>query len=356
MRPNLNSPEVMFLKNKWLYIIDQNVLPVRLVYRCLRSAAEVAVAIKKLQVRGAPWIGVAAAYGLVVEAYRLNSQELIIGLKRAAQLLMAARPTAANLFWAVHRMMRVVEDNPAELRRLLMREAIAIEREEHLRSLAIAQKGAGLIPKNGKVLTICNTGVLAGPGLGTALGVIYQAYRQGKNPTVFVCETRPLLQGARLTAWELKRSGVHFTLIVDSACASVIDQCDLVIVGADRIAANGDTANKIGTRMLALLAKFEGKPFYVAAPSSTFDLKVKTGRDIPIEERDGREVTHFGSCRFAPTNSPVYNPAFDVTPARFITGFITESGIILPPYKRNITMLAYSVVTTTHSIMTGGRA
>ena len=230
-------------------------------------------------------------------------------------------------------------DNPAELRQAVIREAIAIEQNERQRSLAIAQNGAQLILRNGKVLTICNTGILAGPGLGTALGVVYQAQFEGKNPTVFVCETRPLLQGARLTAWELKRSGIEFRLIVDSAAASVIEECDLVIVGADRIAGNGDTANKIGTRMLAVLAKTAVKPFYVAAPSSTFDLKIKTGEEIPIEQRSGNEVLYCGQCRTAPAGSPVYNPAFDVTPAGYISGFITEAGIIQPPYKRNIRRL-----------------
>lgn len=358
-RKRLEIPDVLVFQQGCLRIIDQRFLPSRLIYRKLSSVSAVTEAIRKLQIRGAPWIGVAAAYGMVVAAARAGDSELITELTKAAEMLMVARPTAVNLGWAVSRIMEVVKhsqgDSPAVLRRRVLKEAKAIEEDERRRSRAIARHGVKLVPENGTVLTICNTGMLAGPGLGTALGVIYQAYRDGKNPTVYVCETRPLLQGARLTAWELKRAGVNFRLIVDSASASVIEHCDLVIVGADRIAANGDTANKIGTRMLALLAKAAGKPFYVAAPSSTFDLKIGTGREIPIEIRGSDEVTRIGSCQIAPGQITAYNPAFDVTPARAITGFVTEVGIIRPPYCKNIAQLFYSVVTKTRSITTGGR-
>jgi len=358
MKAQLNFPEVLIFKKNCLHIIDQNALPGRVVYRRLCSAAEVAIAIKNLQVRGAPWIGVAAGYGLALEALRLSDRDLVPGLRRAARVLTTARPTAVNLFGAVQLIMNQVKNTslrPRELRRLVISEAIAIEKEERDRSLAIARNGASLVPQNGRVLTICNTGILAGPGLGTALGVVYQAYLEGKEPMVFVCETRPLLQGARLTTWELKRAGIKFTLLADSASASLIEQCDLVIVGADRIAANGDTANKIGTRMLAILAKEAAKPFYVAVPSSTFDLTKKTGREIPIEQRASKEVTWCAGCRTAPVGCVVYNPAFDITPSRYITGFITESGIVVKPYKRNILRFIYSVVTSTRSIKTGGR-
>lgn len=359
-RRGLQFPDVLVHEPGCLRIIDQRLLPSRVIYRRLGSAAAVAKAIRELQIRGAPWIGVAAAYGMAVEAERLKDEELVSGLVRGAEVLIAARPTAVNLAWAVRKIMSVVESmrdkSAARLRERVLETARAIENSERRRSWAIARHGARLVPKDGVVLTICNTGILAGPGPGTALGVIYEAYLEGKNPLVYVCETRPLLQGARLTAWELKRAGISFRLIVDSASASVIEQCDLVIVGADRIAANGDTANKIGTRMLAVLAKAAGIPFYVAAPSSTFDLEISTGKEIPIEVRSGDEVTQIGSCRMAPAEITAYNPAFDVTPAHYITGFITEKGIVRPPYRSRIARLFYSVVTKTRSMTTGGRA
>jgi eIF-2B alpha/beta/delta-like uncharacterized protein len=207
------------------------------------------------------------------------------------------------------------------------------------RSLAMARHGARLLPQNATVLTICNTGALAGPGMGTALGVVFQAHMDGKRPHVYACETRPLLQGSRLTTLELQRAKIPVTLIADSAAASVVDRCDLVLVGADRIAANGDTANKVGTRMLATLARAAHKPFYVVAPSSTFDAATRTGKQIVVEERDGEEVRAFAGCRAAPAGTAVFNPAFDVTPARLITGFITERGILNPTYRKSIQRL-----------------
>ncbi|MEO0025154.1 MAG: S-methyl-5-thioribose-1-phosphate isomerase [candidate division WOR-3 bacterium] len=358
-RRGLEIPDVLVYQQGCLRIIDQRFLPSRVIYRKLSSVPAVAEAIRQLQIRGAPWIGVAAAYGMAVAAERSGDRELITRLTKAAEMLMAARPTAVNLGWAVSRIMEVVEHtkgvSPAVLRYRVFKEAKVIEEDERRRSRAIARHGAKLVPENGTVMTICNTGMLAGPGLGTALGVIYQAYQEGKNPLVYVCETRPLLQGARLTAWELKRAGINFRLIVDSASAGVIEHCDLVIVGADRIAANGDTANKIGTRMLALLAKAAGKPFYVAAPSSTFDLKIRDGKEIPIEIRSGDEITRIGTCGVAPAGITAYNPAFDVTPARYIAAFITEKGVVRPPYRNRLPRLLHSVVTKTRSITTGGR-
>ncbi len=330
---------VSFERNR-LRILDQTQLPHRVAYLYPTSAVEVAAIIKRLAVRGAPAIGVAAAYGLAVEARRLPVARLSQGLEQAARTLAAARPTAVNLKWAVVRVMQSVAvggPTPAAVRRAVTKEARTIEAEEVERSLAMARHGAKLLPKNAEVLTICNTGALAAPGLGTALGVVFQAHIDGKRPHVYACETRPLLQGSRLTTLELQRAKIPVTLIADSAAASVIDRCDVVLVGADRIAANGDTANKVGTRMLATLARAARKPFYVVAPSSTFDPGTRNGNQIVVEERDGEEVRAFAGCRAAPARTAVFNPAFDVTPARLITGFITDRGILSPPYRRSIT-------------------
>ncbi|NPV13308.1 S-methyl-5-thioribose-1-phosphate isomerase [candidate division WOR-3 bacterium] len=335
----LNLLRAAIYEEGTLLLLDQTRLPHQERYLRLRRASEVARAIKLLQVRGAPWIGVAAAYGLALEAQRLSDDRLRAGLRKAAQVLIKARPTAVNLSWAVNRITALIQQanlTPARLRRAVIAEAKAIEQEEQKRSHLMALAGVKVVPQNAVVLTICNTGSLAAPGLGTALGVVFQAHQAGKKVEVYVCETRPLLQGARLTAFELLRAKVPFYLIADSAAASVIERCDLVLVGADRIAGNGDTANKIGTRMLAVLAKEAKKPFYVVAPVSTFDLQCRSGADIVIEERSGDEVRRFGRCRVAPQQVRVFNPAFDVTPARLITAFITDAGIIKPPFKRNI--------------------
>jgi methylthioribose-1-phosphate isomerase len=223
-------------------------------------------------------------------------------------------------------------------------EARRIESEEVQRSFAMARFGAKLLPKSANILTICNTGALAGPGMGTALGVVIQAHLDGKKPSVYSCETRPLLQGSRLTTLELLRAKIPVTLIADSAAASVVDRCDVVLAGADRIAANGDTANKVGTRMLATLARTARKPFYVVAPTSTFDLATPDGGKIVVEERDGEEVRSFAGCRAAPKGVPVFNPAFDVTPARLITGIITDRGIISPVTTENVRKIVAGVV------------
>jgi len=374
----LKSPVPLFRAVRYernrLLILDQTRLPHRVTYLHPTSAVEVAAIIKRLAVRGAPAIGVAAAYGMAVEARRLSDRALASGLALAAGTLIAARPTAVNLKWAVVRVMqsmygtgprrengakpgdspgesqralrrdsprfcRLSPFSPARLRQAVLNEARQIESEEIARSLATARHGAKLLPQNAEVLTICNTGALAAPGMGTALGVVFQAHLDGKRPHVFACETRPLLQGSRLTTLELLRAKIPVTLIADSAAASVIGRCDVVLAGADRIAANGDTANKVGTRMLAALARAARKPFYIVAPSSTFDIATPTGGQIVIEERDGEEVRSFAGCRAAPKGVPVFNPAFDVTPARLITAFITDRGILKPPFRTGIRQL-----------------
>jgi methylthioribose-1-phosphate isomerase len=332
---------VLWQSNR-LRILDQTRLPRRTVYLYPESAREVAAIIKRLAVRGAPAIGVAAAYGLAVEARRLPDDKLAQGLWRAAGVLIASRPTAVNLKWAVESVMRAASAqswSPDAMRRAALYEAERLEKAEAGRSLAMARCGAKLLPKGANVLTICNTGALAAPGMGTALGVVFQAHLDGKEPHVYACETRPLLQGSRLTTLELLRAKIPVTLIADSAAASVIDMCDIVLVGADRIAANGDTANKVGTKMLATLAWAARKPFYVVAPVSTFDPATPTGGQVVVEGRDGEEVRAFSGCRSAPKGVPVFNPAFDVTPARLITGFVTDRGIIRPPYRRSIRQL-----------------
>jgi methylthioribose-1-phosphate isomerase len=329
-------------ERKRLRILDQTLLPHHFVHLYPKSATEVAAIIKRLAVRGAPAIGVAAAYGLAVEARRLPDSQLGRGLQRAANALIASRPTAVNLKHAVVRVMQSVSVRglaPDETRRAVLAEAQRIEAEEVEHSLAMARHGAKLLKKSAVILTICNTGALAAPGMGTALGVVFQAHLDGKRPHVYACETRPLLQGSRLTTLELLRAKIPVTLIADSAAVSVMDTCDLVLVGADRIAANGDTANKVGTRMLATLARAARKPFYVVAPSSTFDSATPDGSKIVVEQRDGEEVRAFAGCRAAPKGVLVFNPAFDVTPSRLITGFITDRGILKPPYRKSILQL-----------------
>ena len=330
-----------------LRILDQTLLPHRFVYLYPKSAVEVAAIINRLAVRGAPAIGVAAAYGLAVESQRLPNTRLSQGLEQAARTLAVARPTAVNLRWAVERIMRSLpaqRSTPDAVRRTIEAEARRIEAEEVGRSLAMARHGAKLLPKNASVLTICNTGALAAPGMGTALAVVFQAHLDGKEPSVYACETRPLLQGSRLTTLELLRAKIPVTLIADSAAASVIDRCDVVLAGADRIAANGDTANKVGTRMLATLARAARKPFYVVAPTSTFDSATPDGSKIVVEQRDGEEVRAFAGCRAAPKGVSVFNPAFDVPPAWLITGFITARGILRPPFRKTIHRLLAGLV------------
>ncbi|MEZ6056673.1 MAG: S-methyl-5-thioribose-1-phosphate isomerase [Planctomycetaceae bacterium] len=322
-----------------LVLIDQTRLPLETVLLHCRSIEEVWQAIQRLSVRGAPAIGVAAAYGIVigVQSHRDRSRdEFLVELNRVGQYLATSRPTAVNLFWAIDRMTRKARelttlDSPALLDQLLT-EARSIEAEDQAMCLAIGQHGSTLMQDGMGVLTHCNAGGLATAGDGTALSVFFAAARQGKRLHVYADETRPLLQGARLTTWELMQRGIKTTLICDSMAGWVMQEGKIqaVVTGADRIAANGDAANKIGTYSVAQLAKAHNIPFYVAAPSSTFDLSLASGREIPIEERSAEEVTEGFGRRTAPHGVHVYSPAFDVTPATLITALITEKGLIQP--------------------------
>ena len=336
--PSSNIQPCRFDGNR-LVILDQTQLPVRLSYRNLKNYKAVAKAIKTLQVRGAPLIGVIAACGLALEAKkRVAKKNFRSYLTQVAKVLKKTRPTAVNLFWAIERIEKIIEQPlpNQKLSKLLMLEAQKIWDEEKKRSLAMGKVGAKLVKKNAHILTICNSGKLAAPGLGTALSVIYTAAINKKNPLVYVCETRPLLQGARLTAFELTRAGIAFVLITDSMVGTIASRIDLVLVGADRIAANGDVANKIGTLTLAITANHYQLPFYVVAPISTFDLTKPNGNAITIEMRGSDEISKIGGQRIAPKGVRVYNPAFDITPAKMITGIITDKGIIYPPYQKSI--------------------
>ena len=326
-----------------LRILDQARLPHRLVYRELRDAEGVAQAIRGLRVRGAPLIGIAAAYGVVLGARGLPVSplpEFRKGLEEAALALEKTRPTAVNLPRAINRMRRAWAggNDRKGIEARLLEEALALEREEEEAGEKMGQHGAGLLADGDLVLTHCNSGSLATAGVGTALGVIKVAHRQGKHIHVLVSETRPLLQGARLTAWELKQEGIPFTLITDSMAGYFIKKGEVkaVITGADRIAANGDSANKIGTYTLAVMAMEHGIPFYLVAPTSTIDLSLASGEGIPIEERDPREVTHFAGTSIAPRGSRAANPAFDITPHHYISAIITEKGILREPYEERL--------------------
>ena len=307
-------------KGDRLELLDQRSLPEKIVYVTCRTAAEVAQAIKDMVVRGAPAIGCAAAFGIVLDQ----------GRKEAFEILAKSRPTAVNLFWALERM-KNAKDLEAEAR--------AIYDEDLKANRKMGALGAELIPEGARVMTHCNTGALATAGYGTALGVIRSA--KGKQISVIANETRPYLQGARLTAWELVQEGIPCTLITDSMAGHLMStgEVDVIVVGADRIAANGDVANKIGTYTLAVLAKRHGIPFYVAAPLSTFDPGIPDGSQISIEERPAAEVTGYGEKRWAPEGVAVRNPAFDVTPAELITGIICEKGVVLAPDREKLQAL-----------------
>jgi methylthioribose-1-phosphate isomerase len=311
--------------------LDQRLLPREVRYVRAQTAEEIVGAIKTLGVRGAPCIGVFGAYGVALLRRTIAHDGEFAA---AAQRVREARPTAVNLAWAVDRVLEA--GDPLATAHAIHEEQIAIDD-------AIAANGLAPIPKGGRVLTICNTGPLATAGGGTAAGVLIAAQRGGKNPHVYTCETRPLLQGSRLNYLELHEAGVDVTLIVDSAAAITIKEkrIDLVITGADRIACNGDTANKIGTYALAIAAAHHGIPFYVAAPRSTFDLTIGSGAEIPIEERAAEEVGSFAGVRAAPEGAVAYNPAFDVTPGHLVSGFITEYGILRPPYLESIPALEF---------------
>lgn len=328
-------------------LIDQRRLPEKYIILTLDDCQDVARAIREMAVRGAPAIGAAAAFGMALAAYNslaTTSAELLADLKRAAQLLQDTRPTAVNLAWAIERMLRCAEAQIAagadvsSVTNALVAEAQALADEDVAINRRIGTYGAEVVPQGARILTHCNAGALATVDYGTALGVVRAAHEQGKGVHVFVDETRPRLQGARITAWELMREDIPMTLIADNAAGYLMrtGQIDLVLVGADRIAANGDVANKIGTYKLAVVARENGIPFYVAAPTSTIDLSLPTGDDIPIEERSAQEVTHINGVRIAPEGVEAYNPAFDVTPHRYVTGIITEKGILYPPLEWNL--------------------
>jgi methylthioribose-1-phosphate isomerase len=328
-------------------MIDQRQLPAREVYvRCEDSRA-VAKAIKDMAIRGAPAIGVAAAFGIALCARRSRSEgdALRSEISAACEDLGATRPTAVNLFWAIDRMRRRLDEllpsGGAAVRDGLLAEAKAIDAEDVAACRRMGDLGAALLPGAARVLTHCNAGALATAGYGTALGVIRSAARDGKIREVLADETRPYLQGARLTAWELLRDGIPTTVIADNMAGHLMAQgrIDAVIVGADRIAANGDVANKIGTYTLAVLAREHGLPFYVAAPLSSFDLATPSGDRIPIEERGPDEVTHHGGLRLVPEGAGVRNPAFDVTPHRFVTAIVCERGVARAPYEASLAAL-----------------
>jgi methylthioribose-1-phosphate isomerase len=326
-----------------LLILDQTKLPQREVYLELTRYQQVAMAIKELKVRGAPAIGVAAAYGIVLGALEIDvkSREAFLRqLKVVIETFASTRPTAKNLFRAIQRMQTAAQKGkePIQIARALIDEAEKIQAEEIEATREISRLGAELIKDGSTILTHCNTGPLATTGKGTALGVLIQANTEGKRIHVMVTETRPLLQGARLTAWELKKAEIPFTLVTDSMAGYFMKQgkVDVVIVGADCIAANGDTANKIGTYTLAVLAKEHSIPFYVAAPTTTIDPAIATGDGITIEERNPEEVTRIRGVAIAPADIQVANPAFDVTPHHLITAIITEKGILREPYGEGI--------------------
>ncbi len=324
-------------------LLDQTRLPHEEVWLSLVRWEEVAEAIRTMRVRGAPAIGIAAAYGLVLSVWNLppdaNPEP---PFRAAAEGLSRTRPTAVNLFWAIRRMEEVFQEHRSEslpsLKEALLKEAKRIHEEDIAANHRIGKYGEELLPQGVRVLTICNTGALATGGYGTALGVIRAAWEKGKLELVYACETRPRLQGARLTAWELLREGIPFRLIADSAAGWLMakGKVDAVLVGADRIARNGDTANKIGTYTLAVLAHRHRIPFYVVAPTSTIDPELESGKGIPIEERGEDEVLAPYGMRFAPEGARAHNPAFDVTPAELISAIVTERGALRPPYHESI--------------------
>ncbi len=328
-------------RNGTVVMIDQRLLPTQEVYRVYRDYREVARAIKDMVIRGAPAIGVAAALGIALGMRHARGNPAA-AFERICTTLAATRPTAVNLFWAIDRMRRafasVRDASLPEIQAALLHEARAIHREDIAANRALGRHGATLIPPRAQVLTHCNAGALATAGYGTALGVIRAAQEAGKQPCVLATETRPFLQGARLTAWELKKDHIPATLITDSMAGCFMRAGDVscVVVGADRIAANGDVANKIGTYSLAVLAKRHGIPFFVAAPTSTVDLSCPSGDKIPIENRDPREVTHIGDRQIAPSGIQVSNPAFDITPHALVTAIITERGVARVPYKASL--------------------
>ena len=337
-------------KDDAVVMIDQRKLPASEVYVTCKTANEVAKAIKTMVIRGAPAIGVAAAMGIAVGMTRsraTGTKQFTTEFQKTCELMAGTRPTAVNLFWAIERMKKAfaaaAHDGQSvdEIKRKLVAEARAIHYEDVQSCRTMGAHGATLVPSSARILTHCNAGALATAGYGTALGVIRAAAEQGKTIAVLADETRPFLQGARLTAWELVRDGIDTTVITDNMAGAMmrLGQVDLVVVGADRIAANGDVANKIGTYSVAVLAKEHGIPFYVAAPLSTVDLNTPDGSGIPIEERNEREVTHVGANRLTPEGARIRNPAFDVTPSQYVTAIITERGIARAPFTESLPQL-----------------
>lgn len=323
-----------------LFLLDQTRLPVEERWLSYTNYRAVADAIQTMVVRGAPAIGIAAAYAMVLAAREYSGSPHVQDRMRDAKALLSnSRPTAVNLFWALDRMERRVQQG-ADLA-ALESEAIAIHREDVRMNQAMGQYGAAVVPQHARILTHCNAGALATGGFGTALGVIRAAHALGKVDMVYADETRPLLQGARLTAYELKKDHIPVTLITDNMAGALMKQgkVDLVMLGCDRMTANGDFANKIGTYGVAVLAKHHGIPFYTALPSSTIDLSLPSGQQIPIEERRGEEVTHLFGVQTGPDEVPSWNPAFDVTPHELLTGIITEKGVIYPPFQENLAAL-----------------
>lgn len=338
-------PETIRWNAGELFFLDQTQLPHEVVEEKQETVEQVWESIKQLKVRGAPAIGVAGAYGLLVairDKTALNINRFIAEIRVNAEYLDSARPTAVNLKWALDRMVKHANsfsgDISEDLYKHLEEEAIRIHEEDVQLCLDIGNNGVSLIKKDIGVLTHCNAGALATTGIGTATAPMYLAHRNGLKFRVYSSETRPLLQGARLTSWELKQSGLDVTLLTDNMAAHIMAQgmIDMVITGTDRVAANGDVANKIGTHGLAIIARYFGIPFYVACPYSTIDFNTEHGKDILIEQRTPEEVTHFGLSRTAPENMKVQNPAFDVTQNELVTGLITDKGIIGPPYEENL--------------------
>jgi len=342
----------MFSTIEWtdegVILLDQRRLPEQEIYLTLRSAEEVAEAIRDMAIRGAPAIGVAAAMGIAL-GFR-SADDDSPGTRRPrfeslARLLTSTRPTAVNLSWAVERMRRRFEEHVSDpfprLASALKEEALLVRHEDIEANRAMGRHGAELLPDDCRVLTHCNAGALATAGYGTALGVVRAAVESGKRVAVYADETRPFLQGSRLTAWELHRDGIPVTVLTDGMAGHLFQRrkIDVCLVGADRIARNGDTANKIGTYQVAVLAQAHGVPFYVAAPTSTIDLAAVTGAEIPIEERSPLEVAHIGGRRVVPEGVPVIHPAFDVTPHRLIAAIVTERGVVRPPFEAGLVAL-----------------
>ena len=332
-------------KDNVLYLIDQRLLPVKTEFFKCENYKDVDFAINDMVVRGAPAIGATAAYGAVLAADEFMDEDKDVFLEKmdnALDILNESRPTAVNLMWAVRRMKDLIEENKdlsnKEIYEKILEEANNIYEEDIKTNKAMAKYGNEIVPQGATILTHCNTGALATVDYGTALGVIREAHYTGKDIFVYADETRPRLQGGKLTAWELVQEEIPAKLIADSVAATLIraGKVDLILTGADRVANNGDAANKIGTFMLSVLAKEYNVPFYIVAPTTTIDFEMESGDEIDIEERDPKEVTHIDGVRIAPEGIEVYNPAFDVTPHKNITGIITEKGILRPPYKENI--------------------